>query len=482
MRFIKLQSWRNLKLPQIITTFLQWFGIPLLVIISLTLAYGLLYFDELTLKIFSLFIILLGILIEPFIGVLLYIIFLYVRLMELLNVSMPLMKILALATLASWIFHIIIRRQRKFVNTPQNILVVALLILMIISQGTYINGMINVLTGDFARVVVIYFLIINLVNTEKRLQITIWILMVSTLWISIHGILLSKGVIIGQEGLSDGTRVTSTGIFGDPNDLAQAIVMVIPFVFSLFFYEKRILTKLILIVMGAIMLYAFLLTGSRGGFIGISVVMFLLLKRKVGLVMGSAIASIALIGLLFVAPAYTVERIMTASPYQDTGADRLELWYEGWQMFLSNPLLGVGKDRYYELTESHLVAHNSFVHIAAELGLPGLFAWIGLFYFSFKNLYKTSNLYTSDNRISRASVLSNSLMISMIGFVFTAFFLSRQYGYLPYILVALSIGAYQLADKENKSRLEFSFREMCNVLLITFIFIIGWVGLLKVFL
>ncbi len=33
------------------------------------------------------------------------------------------------------------------------------------------------------------------------------------------------------------------------------------------------------------------------------------------------------------------------------------------------------------------VAHNSFIHTAADTGLVGLFFWIALFYVCFKNLF-----------------------------------------------------------------------------------------------
>ena len=280
--------------------------------------------------------------------------------------------------------------------------------------------------------------------------------------------------------------------------LAQAIVVAIPFVFNLFFHERSALKKLILGVTGVIMLYAFLLTGSRGGFIGLAVVMFFLLRKKAGIFLGSAFALIALVGLLFVAPSSTVDRVRTISPYDDTGGARIQLWYEGWQMFLSNPIMGVGKDNFVEHEPTRHVAHNSFVHVAAELGFIGLFIWIGLLYFSFKALNNTRKLYvnvnnvlfsdpghrTSDSELpelSRAHVLSDSLMVSMIGFASTAFFLSRQYEYLPYILIALSVALYQLANKDKGLKLAFSIEELRNVLLVTFMFLVVWSGILKAF-
>ena len=53
-------------------------------------------------------------------------------------------------------------------------------------------------------------------------------------------------------------------------------------------------------------------------------------------------------------------------------------------MLKSHPLTGVGYDQY---TEYHYaVAHNSFVHTFAELGLIGAYIFVGMFYWYFKGL------------------------------------------------------------------------------------------------
>ena len=103
------------------------------------------------------------------------------------------------------------------------------------------------------------------------------------------------------------------------------------------------------------MLYSFLLTGSRGGFIGFAVVMFLLARRKVGTIIGTVVLVVALVGLLNFAPDYTVERMKTASPYEGTGADRIWIWYQGWQMFLSNPIVGVGMNNFHNINRPSTV-------------------------------------------------------------------------------------------------------------------------------
>ncbi len=513
---------------------LKWLIITLLIIIGLAIGIGLLYSEKWTLLIFATVFTVVAIFAEPYLGAMFYLLCLYARPMEIISATrgMPIMKFLAIGTLGIWLLRMLIIRDRKFVKAPQNYLMIAFILVMSASMRTYVTGIVNVLTGDFFKIIVIYFLLINLVNTERRLYATIWILILSTLWLSIHSILLSRGIAIGDVRTVEGGRVTSLGIFGDPNDLAQAIVVAIPFVFNLILYEKLMLKRIILMAIGALMLFAFLLTGSRGGFLGLAVVMFLLIRRKTGTIVGAVISVICLVGLLAFAPDYMIERLETASPYEGTGAGRIEIWYEGWQMFLSNPILGVGMNNYPEYVSTHHVAHNSFVHVAAELGLPGLIVWMGLLYFSFKALNETRKLYASEvadkdrfldkkgvkpsnsedlcapplskggrwdfsssnldstydipakskSFISQAHVLSDSLIVSMIGFLSTAFFLSRQYEYLPYILIGLSVVVYQIANKEKGLRLSFSLPELRNVLLSTLAFLVVWIGTLKVFL
>jgi len=470
--------------PRLVHTFLsfrwltaKWVIIPLLVILTLSAGFGLLYSENWTVLIFALSSDVIATFTEPFIGALFYLACLYTRPMEIIPFTrgMPLMKFLALGTLAIWLLRVLTKK-RKLVRSPQNLLLIAFLVTMAISQRTYVHGILDILTGDFPRVVIIYFLLVNLITTEKRLKITIWVLIFSTLWLSVHGILLSKGIVIGEVSMAEGSRVSSSGIFGDPNDLAQAIVVIIPFVFNLFFSERFILKKIILAVVGAVMLYAFLLTGSRGGFIGFVLVMFFLTKRKFGTVIGLVVLMISLTGILAFAPDYTIERLRTASPYEGTGAQRLELWYYGLQMFQSSPLIGVGAGNFIEYAP--LVAHNSFIHVAAELGLLGLLSWTGIFYFSFKALIKTKKLYT--DKTNSLYILSDSTIVSIIGLISTAFFLSRQYQYLPYVIIALAVAVYQIAGKGVK--VNFSLSCLRDILISTFLFLVAWVGMLKFFL
>ena len=58
------------------------------------------------------------------------------------------------------------------------------------------------------------------------------------------------------------------------------------------------------------------------------------------------------------------------------GADRLEAWANGLEMFKSAPLFGIGFNGFTDLYE--ITAHNSFVLCLAELGLLGSTLWLAM--------------------------------------------------------------------------------------------------------
>ena len=60
-----------------------------------------------------------------------------------------------------------------------------------------------------------------------------------------------------------------------------------------------------------------------------------------------------------------------------TGAARLELWSDSFQLFKQSPLFGIGYKGYGEVPMQ--VAHNSFVHATTELGFFGSMFFLGLF-------------------------------------------------------------------------------------------------------
>ena len=167
-------------------------------------------------------------------------------------------------------------------------------------------------------------------------------------------------------------RITYLGFFSDPNDLGMFLVMCIPF--TIYFYKQgKALTKVIMLCILATLLYGIYLTGSRGTMLGAgSLVGVYFLVTYAGPRLFIAAMVLAPIAATVVA---SLQRNIDAS-----ANGRLEAWYHGIHMMLSNPIFGIGKGRFRE--EHGLVAHNSYVHIVGELGIPGYSLWGGALIFT----------------------------------------------------------------------------------------------------
>jgi len=94
-----------------------------------------------------------------------------------------------------------------------------------------------------------------------------------------------------------------------------------------------------------------------------------------------------------------------------------------------------------------LVAHNSYIHVAGEMGIPGYSLWAGVITLTMLASYRVIKEFSiwSDNDLSEeikieyaAEVkINQTLFFSMLGFMITAFFLSRQFTLLLFIFLGM---------------------------------------------
>lgn len=237
-------------------------------------------------------------------------------------------------------------------------------------------------------------------------------------------------------------RITYLGFFNDPNDLGMFLVMTIPFVVY-FFNRGKFLTKIAMLGALAAILYGVYMTDSRGTALGAGALIgiyFLVVNAGPKLIIiCSVLAPVAAIAFT------ALQRSIDESANQ-----RLEAWYHGVLMLISNPVFGVGKNRFMD--EHGRVAHNSFIHIAAELGVPGYSLWGGALVFTLLTgylfiKYKKSQKEDEDSEemsqeLSDELALNKTLFFSLIGFIITAFFLSRSYTLLLFIFMGMALASH----------------------------------------
>jgi hypothetical protein len=309
---------------------------------------------------------------------------------------------------------------------------------------------------QFGPALTLFLLAIWNVTSLTRLRITAGVLVLLAMILVGQGVaayhfgymqdkLLMRGDVDGEddEASTDQAdapvRVRGLGQINDPNDLALVLVVALPFL-GLAWLRRRTLRNILLVVIpGAFLIYGIYLTRSRGGLLGVLAVLFAALVSRVSRT--KALVATALMAAIFMGANFTGGRAMSTS--EESAAQRIDAWSEGLAMFRSNPILGVG---YLNFTDhNELTAHNSFVLCFAELGLVGYFFWLALLVVAILQLNQVRE-YVEDN--ANGGPLrrhARVLTASFAGMLVAAFFLSRSYNPVLYLLIGLAFALYKIA-------------------------------------
>src|SRR5438128_1701254 len=101
-------------------------------------------------------------------------------------------------------------------------------------------------------------------------------------------------------------------------------------------------------------------------------------------------------------------------------------------------------------------AHNSFIQVGAELGIPGLLLFVGVIASALASLGRLArNARRTGPAGMGVSRLAQSLMAALVGFVAGAFFLSLAYADMLYMLVALAIALVKIARADDSWKRAF---------------------------
>jgi O-antigen ligase len=248
-------------------------------------------------------------------------------------------------------------------------------LMMVLAPFAYNNRMAVVTTKDFALMTVGAILpIMCFVDTFERFRklLRFWV------WIHVPLALYS----ITHRGFGIGS------FLADENDFAMAMNMAIPYAFALLAVERGVVRRTCLFGALGILIFATTVTMSRGGFVGLAAVLFMLSWRSPRKLLSMTLVVVMTVGLVTLAPAKywdEVSTISTSTNENDTGYGRLYLWKIAWRMFLDNPVLGVGPANYqynnffYEEEKEtsrgyHVwgrVAHSVYFTLLPEYGVVG---------------------------------------------------------------------------------------------------------------
>lgn len=184
-----------------------------------------------------------------------------------------------------------------------------------------------------------------------------------------HGVVMSRRVLylFGQEM--------------DPNN--QAVFLLVGIAISIYFLMIEKSYKIIALFVMFINAYSMLLTGSRGGLVGVVcviLVMYLYMTRdakvteKISVL--AAMTLILIIGFQIAIkflPQDTFLRLFTFSSYEG-GSDRDIIWKNGLNLLFLPPhlLTGAGWGAYYGYNGISMVMHNTYLSMLCDVGIIGV--------------------------------------------------------------------------------------------------------------
>jgi O-antigen ligase len=261
----------------------------------------------------------------------------------------------------------------------------------------------------------------------------------------------------------------ATGTVGDPNELAAALIvgLAVAMAFAVnrsFSVRQRALAG----VAAAFCLTGILISLSRGGLIGLGAALVIAVvvsgrwRRRV-LEFGGALALLAVGYFAFFASLPAQERVLNVTG--GNGSGRLELWTVGLRMIEAHPVDGVGTGQ-FQLSSVHYllrpglfesgtyilstpkVAHNTYLNIAAELGIVGGALFVAILIFSLGCLLLAVKRMR-EHGDERMEILLRGLVVGFGGFLVTLIFLSENYAKLLWILLALGPALLALASSSR---------------------------------
>jgi putative inorganic carbon (HCO3(-)) transporter len=394
---------------------------------------------------------------------LLYVTLIYVRPAEIVPewATFPFVDILTGVSAAIGVFSFG-AKPRKILDLPTDKLVLAFWAIIAISSfKVWFFGVYYAFLA-FMPPVFVYFLIRASVQSNAHLKGLVYLLIALNVFLAVNGIIqYNTGVGLGDVGMTL-DRIYGLGIFNDPNDLGMTFVMTVPFVLlAIGLRSTWLIFKMVTVIFLGAILTALYYTNSRGAILGLDATMVAYSFIKFSKPKASIVSAVLIAVVAVAAPSRGGEITFDESSAQT----RIQSWAEGWAMLKSHPLTGVGYDQY---TEYHYaVAHNSFVHTFAELGLIGAFIFVGMFYWYFKGL----NLIPDSNQ--EFLPWRRALMVSAIGMMTCGWFLSRQYVPIYYMLLAMGASAVSLnVPPEEKSKLQTGQHDVIVISVLTIFLVV----------
>jgi O-antigen ligase len=290
---------------------------------------------------------------------------------------------------------------------------------------------------EFLKVVAMFVVMVNVLRTRGRLRLLWLLILAASLVLSVNAIMDYRA---GRMMLG-GNRIAGAigGLFENPNDLALHMVTFLPIVIVLGLAAKNPFSKLVYWLAALTIVGGTVVTFSRGGFLGLLVVIatlsWRLVKQNRPIVI--VVVGLLLAGFLVLAPGAYRDRISTTA--DDSANARTGELKRSLYITLRHPIVGVGMDNFVVFSNTAHATHNAYTQVSSEIGIPAAIIYVMFLIAAVKRVKGIPHPREMEGKKKELSYLAIGIHASLIGYMVTSFFASVAYLWYVYYLAAYAI-------------------------------------------
>ena len=317
----------------------------------------------------------------------------------------------------------------------------------------------NEFNDVFVKAVLMFIVMVNVVRTERRLRLLMYVALAVTVLLSYHAISDYQAGNFVVEGYR--IKGLLGGMFGNPNDLALHFVTMTPLAVALAMGSRR-LGKLVFGAIAISIIAANVVTYSRGGFLGLVATAGVLTwkfgrkRRLLVLTLGPICLAI----FAAVAPGnYGVRLLSIFIPSLDpigSATARQAILDRSILVSIRNPILGIGMGNFHTVSFHETVTHNAFTQVSAEMGFAAFIIYLMFLTAPFSALRRIERETISTKSKSRYYYLAVGLQASLVGYMVTAFFAAVAYQWYAYYLVAYAVCLRRVYQADEEAQAEIA--------------------------
>jgi O-antigen ligase len=270
------------------------------------------------------------------------------------------------------------------------------------------------------------------------------------------------------------------GWMGDENDFCMVMNMIVPFAYFFLFSASGGAAKLRHLAQLGTFILAAMATLSRGGFFGLAAVGAYCWYRSPKKGNALVVLAIAVLIMVVLAPETYWDEIASSTSAETmgesgTGGARLYTWGIGVDMFLYNPIIGIGQSnfpwtfelyeagkQFHERSMAGRMAHSAWVTLIAELGLVGIVIIGGMLLQCYKDLKLVKTRFTpAESRQKHGQTvkagedvrmyLARAMEGSLIGFIISSVFISTLWYPSLWVMIAFVVALRNISKLEGES-------------------------------